>query len=370
MKNLLLNHTLPTEPWLKSILNNVHDAVMITDPDFGIVKWNEASEQLLNQRKEETLAGKNLIDLLQQLGSSNCGIDQRLQHIIANGGYEEDILLVRPGGEILKLSYYTHKLPGTEKLSAIVVVIRDLQNQIDQTQFKETECNGNLNESIYYSYLDNSLAPAWISDEEGHALFMNKLARQIWHLDETYRFKHAYELFPKHVADEFLASDRTVLNTGLPIDFVIPSIRKDGSPGFYKLHKFLLPLNTIKRLVVGQAVDITEEITMREELRKSNERFSYVAKAVADCIWDWDMETGKINRSEALMSLTGYSAQEIEGTLDWWVEKIHPEDRKLIKEKLDELINKGHPYCDIEYRFRCANNRYKYFLDKGSLVSR
>lgn len=368
MKNLILNHTLATAPWLHSILNNVPDAVMIADPDFLVMKWNEASEQLLNKKKGETLAGKNLIELLQQLGSSNSGINQRLQHIIANGSYEEDILLVRPGGEILKLSCYTHKLPGTEKLSAIVVVIHDLQHQIQKAQSKKTECNANLDESVYYSYLDNSLAPAWIADEDGQVLFMNKLARQIWHLDETYRFKHAYELFPKEVADEFLASDRAVLNTGLPIDFVIPSIRKDGSPGFYKLHKFLLPLNTEKRLVVGQAVDITEEITMREELRKSNERFSYVAKAVADCIWDWDMETGKIYRSEALMALTGYTAQDIEGTLDWWMGKIHPKDRKLKKDKLDAFLKQGHPYCDIEYRFRCAGNRYKYFLDKGYIV--
>jgi signal transduction histidine kinase len=97
---------------------------------------------------------------------------------------------------------------------------------------------------------------------------MNKLARQIWNLDNTYRLKHAYELFPKPIADEFLKSDRTVLETGQPITFVAPGIRNDGSQGFYMLHKFILPLNTTKRLVAGQAIDITEEVNMREEKKK------------------------------------------------------------------------------------------------------
>jgi PAS domain S-box-containing protein len=244
----------------------------------------------------------------------------------------------------------------------------ELKNRIHTVQLKEEERAETVNESIFHSYLDNSLAPGWITDEDGHALFMNKLARQIWRLDETYRYKHVCELFPKQIAVEFLASDREVLDTSKPIAFVIPSIRIDGSPGFYMLHKYLLPLNTSKRMVAGQAIDITEEINMREELRKSNERFSYVAKAVSDCIWDWDIETGQVYRSEALMALTGYTARDIEGSLDWWEEKIHPKDRRWVMDKLHSFVKQGHLYCDAEYQFRCADNSYKFFVDKGYII--
>lgn len=248
--------------------------------------------------------------------------------------------------------------------------IHELKNQVGTVQLKEEEYKGSVNESIFYSYLDNSLAPAWITDENGHALFMNKLARQIWRLDETYKNKHVYELFPKQIVDEFLASDKVVLDTNQPNAFVIPSIRIDGSPGFYMLHKYLLPLNTSRRMVAGQAIDITEEINMREELRRSNERFSCVAKAVSDCIWDWNIETGQVYRSEALMALTGYTAREIESSLDWWEEKIHPKDRRLSMDKLHSSVKQGHLYCDAEYRFRCADNSYKFFIDKGYIIYR
>jgi PAS domain S-box-containing protein len=355
-------------PWAQCILNNVLDAVIITGPDLRVIKYNAAFEQLFHN-DTKTHVGENLIELLHLLYCDSCGISQRLQQLVNKGDSEENILFILPEGKILKLSCYTNKLAVINNLSSVIVVIHEVQNQIHAAHGK-TGFEEKVNESVLYAFLDNSLGLAWIAEEDGHLLFINKFARQIWGLDDTYRFKHMYELLPKTIADEFLASNTLVLNTNQPLAFVVPSIRKDGSPGFYMLHKFLLPLNTSKRYVVGQAIDITEEINMREELRKSNERFSYVAKAVEDCIWDWDIETGKIYRSDALMALTGYSAEAIENSEEWWMEKIHPNDQYSVKNKLDAFIKQGYPYCDIEYRFRCANNRYKYFLAKGYIAYR
>lgn len=222
-------------------------------------------------------------------------------------------------------------------------------------------------ESIFHSYMDNSLAPGWIADESGYVWFMNKQAREIWHIDDSYQLKHVHQLFPQQIADQFLVNDRKALETGA-LDLTVPSIRKNGAPGIFLLHKYLLPVRLSKQLIVGQAIDITDEIDAREELKKSNERFSYVARAVSDCIWDWDMVTGEIYRSEALMALTGYTPSDIKGTLTWWGEKVHPRDRQCSMNKLNSFIKQGHSYCDAEYRFLCADNNYKYFYDKGYIL--
>jgi PAS domain S-box-containing protein len=70
------------------------------------------------------------------------------------------------------------------------------------------------------------------------------------------------------------------------------------------------------------------------------------------------------------MALTGYTEQNIQGSLDWWMENVHATDRKSIKNKLESFIKAGEPYCDAEYRFRCANNKYSHFLDKGYIIYR
>lgn len=356
------NPSLALLSWLQSIVDNTSDAIMIADPELHIVKWNPALEELLPQYTD-TIAGKNMIDLLHNLCCADCGINRKIHHIIETGVLEEEILLSHPSGKMLQLACYVHKLPDTNRPSAIVVIIQCLQKQIKRTLSNTNDC-----ESIYFSYLENSLAPAWVTDEEGSTLFMNRQARRIWRIHKNYRLKNVYELFPKHIADEFIASDKTVLRTNQSLAFVIESIRDDGSPGYFMLHKFLLPLNGNKRLIAGQAIDITAEKQAEEAMRKSSERFSYVAKVVSDCIWDWDMETGKVYRSEALMTLTGYTRDEIEGTLDWWEDKTHPEDREISMYKFKNFINLGHTYCDAEYRFQCADGRYRNFADKGYII--
>lgn len=94
--------------------------------------------------------------MLHELCCDYCGISRRLQQVVEKGAFDEDILLIRPDGEILKLSCYIHKLPGTDKLSTIAVVIRELQLQIHTEQTKEAEYKGKMNESIFHSYLDNT----------------------------------------------------------------------------------------------------------------------------------------------------------------------------------------------------------------------
>ena len=357
-----LNPTLASLSWLQSILDNTSDAIIIANPELHVVKWNPALENLLPQF-EDSIAGKNIIDLLGNLCCTDCGINRKIQQVIEKGFWEEEILLNSPNGKTLQLACHFHKFPDTNRLSAIVVIIQDLQKQL-----KQPLPDLKHNESIYFSYLENSLAPAWITDEEGSTLFMNDQARRIWNINDAYRFKNVSELFPGPIADEFIASDKMVLKTSKSLAFVIESIREDGSPGYFMLHKFLLPLNGKKRLIAGQAIDITAEKQVEEAMRKSGERFSYVAKAVSDCIWDWDMQTGKIYRSEALMTLTGYTREQIKGTLDWWEDKTHPEDREMSMYKLKNFIKLGHPYCDAEYRFRCADNSYRYFADKGYII--
>lgn len=357
-----LNSTMVSMSWLQYILDNTPQAVMIADPELQVVKWNRALEKLL-PHPSNTIAGKNMIDLLCTVCCVDCGLNRRINDLIESGLGQEEILFSHAEGDLLQLSCYVHTLPGTKKISAIVVILQDLQKQLNRSA-----ANANQYESIYFSYLENSLAPAWITDDEGYTLFMNERARQIWNIGNDYKLKNVSELFPKQIADEFIASDNIVLATNRPLAFAIESKRDDGSPGYFMLHKFLLPQKSNKRLIAGQAIDITAEKQAQEAMRKTSERFSYVAKAVSDCIWDWDIETGNIYRSEALMTLTGYTHDQIEGTLNWWESKTHPEDREISMYKLKNFIRQGHLYCDAEYRFMCANGSYRHFADKGYII--
>ena len=93
--------------------------------------------------------------------------------------------------------------------------------------------------------------------------------------------------------------------------------------------------------VVLSFSDITDSVNREEELRKSNERFFYVSKITSDAIWDIDIATNQIYRSETFYELSGYTRDEIKTDMDWWFNKVHPKDRERVRTKVKAYIQNG-----------------------------
>jgi PAS domain S-box-containing protein len=107
---------------------------------------------------------------------------------------------------------------------------------------------------------------------------------------------------------------------------------------------------------------------INEELFKSNERYDIVAKATSDTIWDWDIKTGGFIWNKGIQEVFGYNKEEVGGNLQWWFEKIHPEDSLKMSVKLYSFIEKKTEKWQDYYRFMCADGTFKYVFDRGFLV--
>lgn len=105
---------------------------------------------------------------------------------------------------------------------------------------------------------------------------------------------------------------------------------------------------------------------IEDELKKSNERYDYVTKATSDAIWDWDIQTDTIYRSEAFKSIFGY--ENMLSTMQFRLDQIHPDDRKRIQDNLKIALQSGTERWQGEYRFECADGNYKTVLDKAFII--
>ncbi|AFY44885.1 PAS domain-containing protein [Nostoc sp. PCC 7107] len=121
------------------------------------------------------------------------------------------------------------------------------------------------------------------------------------------------------------------------------------------------------RQIVGTAYDITNRKQTEAQLSLSNERFQLAAAAVNCLIYDWNIPENTVERTEGLTRILGYSAQEAEPTQEWWMEKIHPEDRKLLQSSFEKM-SVNDDYYALEYRVRHKNNQYRYVLDQGVIT--
>jgi PAS domain S-box-containing protein len=114
--------------------------------------------------------------------------------------------------------------------------------------------------------------------------------------------------------------------------------------------------------------NIRQQVSDQQEVARNHERFAYITRVMNDCIWDWDLSTGKIYRAESFTALCGYSREDLQTGENWWFEKIHPEDRERVIEKIKQALTAGENDWYDEYRFLCSDGQYKHLADKAYFV--
>lgn len=129
------------------------------------------------------------------------------------------------------------------------------------------------------------------------------------------------------------------------------------------LFKLILSKNDERNIVIFEKLKNTNN-----EIKESNERYNIVAKATSDTIWDWKIQENSLSWSKGILSVFGYSQEEVGNDSNWWFDKIHPEDSIQMSIKLYSFIEQKTENWQDQYRFRCADNTYKYVLDRGFLL--
>ena len=122
---------------------------------------------------------------------------------------------------------------------------------------------------------------------------------------------------------------------------------------------------------ITRALDERRERQLRvraqEALRRSEERFQYAAQATQEVIWDWDVASGKVWFNEALKTVWGYNLQGDQISVEWWEQRIHPEDRPVILEALRWAIE-GQTRWTGAYRFERGDGGYGHVLDRAVII--
>jgi len=119
-------------------------------------------------------------------------------------------------------------------------------------------------------------------------------------------------------------------------------------------------------IVLGINIDVTERKSMEEALRRSEERFRLAIKATKDAIWDIDLKTGTVVWNDTYTSL--YGRPETTDSWQFWIDRIHPEDRFRTIEDFQTSLNNGATSWDAEYRLRRADGEWAYIHDRAYIA--
>ena len=104
---------------------------------------------------------------------------------------------------------------------------------------------------------------------------------------------------------------------------------------------------------------------IERKLRESEERYALAVRAANDGIWDWDLLADKIYYSPRWASMLGLAPELLSGLPDEWLDRIHPDDQRQVKQALSAHLAGDTPTFECEYRILHQDGGYRWMLCHG-----
>jgi PAS domain S-box-containing protein len=170
---------------------------------------------------------------------------------------------------------------------------------------------------------------------------------------------------------EFAGHSWTLRFTSLPTFHSLPDRLVPfwvlGSGVLISVLAFVITLVQTRALTAARRLGAELQAAERR-LRQSNERFELAAAAVSSAIYDGALKHNRtLVWTRGITELAGYPLGEVESTCEWWLERVHPEDRARVQAQFEAALAGGRDVTS-EYRFRTRDGRYIDVLDRGHFV--
>jgi PAS domain S-box-containing protein len=243
----------------------------------------------------------------------------------------------------------------------------DLKSEVfkKDSQFKET--------SLALKIIkDNTFDAVIILNNMGRIIFWNSSAERIFgYIAEEVTGSDLIDvIIPKEKVVEFTENyhpDRTKeINSQIKI-MHITAIRKDGTQFPAEL-SIADVRNEDSWNTVGIIRDITDQKTLEQELKLSENRLKLSLKGEEEYLWDWNIQTNEMYFSPTVQSMLGFEKKEVRRDYETWQKLIHPTDLSHVIYELDKHISGKTNMVRIEYRMRSAYDNWNWIYTRGKIV--
>jgi diguanylate cyclase (GGDEF)-like protein/PAS domain S-box-containing protein len=103
-------------------------------------------------------------------------------------------------------------------------------------------------------------------------------------------------------------------------------------------------------------------------LRESEERYALSARGANDGLWVWDLIENQVYYSPRWKAMLGHAEEEIGGSPDEWLSRVHPDDAEILRSAIDMHLRGVTPHLEHEHRMRSRDGSYRWMLSRGLAV--
>lgn len=332
---------------ISNILQSISDAFYALDEQWNFTYFNKEAENLLKKREEEVL-GKSIWEVFPQaIGTT---LEENYRRVSETGiSVTFEYLFPNEGGW-----YEINAYPSTGGVSAYFKNVDERKKTAEELAQAFEERN-----SILESIGDGFIA----IDRNWKVTYWNKMAERLLGKNRAGVLGHDLrEIYEKLESTNFYLYLYRVMEEGKALDME-EYFREIGlwlEISVYPSHK-------------GLAVyfkDVTERNRALEQIKLANERFEKITEVTHDAIWDWDIKNESIYYGKGFETIFGYDLTCVPPSLDFWSDRIHPEDIDRINASLQSALDdvNAEIWFD-EYRFKLAKAEgYAFVIDRGMIL--
>jgi PAS domain S-box-containing protein len=337
---------------------------------LGIFECDAGGRVIYNNPALTALTGRPVETALGRGWAQNIHPDDRLavtagweQAVALGRDWDQEQRVVRPDGSVRWV--HTLAAPGKDAQGRTTGFIGTVEDITDRRQaeivIRESEERYRkmvmLSPDAHFVHVDERItfvneAFCQLMGGSVPAEFVGRLALDVVHPD----------------CQEIVHEVRRKLSNNEPVTpFEVKFVRLDGSAVDVQAACVAFDFRGHKEVQVS-ARDITANKAAVVALRESEERFKFVARAVSDVVWDWNLVANTLWWNDGFLTTFGFAAGEINSSVEFWKERIHAEDRPRVVESLQRAVAGAVETWSAEYRFQRKDGTYAFVQDRGYIL--
>jgi PAS domain S-box-containing protein len=120
--------------------------------------------------------------------------------------------------------------------------------------------------------------------------------------------------------------------------------------------------------IANELHKILEKRKIEQTLRLNEDRWHFAVEGSNDGIWDWNLLTGDVFFSNRWKEMLGYQPDEIEGKIDEWKKRVHPDDLSMVMAALQSHFKGENLQYESEHRLKSHDGSWKWIFDRGKVL--
>lgn len=351
----------------QEIFNNANDAMYLHElteegmpGDF--IEVNDVACDMLGYSREELMnMSPKVIDATEKRED----VPDIMGELIEKGDLRFEMIHETKDGTKIPVEIHSHvfEYEGEDR---VLSVARDISER------KEAERELKKSEKRFRKSFEALPDPAFLLEEDGIFRDINEAAVMILGYGKK-------EIIDKHISETPFITEldrEKAVNVfkkrqrGEDVSpYELELVSKDGKTIYSEINAGSFEDDGFQGEIVI-ARDITEEKLSEKKLKDTQQRLELALEGAELGVWDWNIKDGEAKFNERWAEIIGYNLDEVDQTVDFWEERVHPEDRQKVHEKLDKHLDGETDIYKSEHRMETKSGDWRWIKDVGKIFER